>query len=230
MAASEKPPAPTTATPPGAAQKPAFRAVKTLEPDERPQSSSWLMEKVVGPAVVLVLILGGYGIYSRYAQEHPDLWVVNTSDDVVTVKLDGKVVVDKLPPMTSESAAGARRVTLSKGEHRLEGITSSGTTDVKIVVRKNSKGFLFAPGHSQSQCFALVTTAYGQSVRAGIEPLDMQQALWEMPKSVDRWLEESPPTLLVQKGTPATHDDALRMLPCENGRISAEVIRRYELR
>jgi hypothetical protein len=172
---------------------------------------------------LLLLGLGsGCLFWESLVGEPLSLWVINTTNrGPLTIRLDGEVVVKALPSTAVESRAAARRIALDEGAHRVEARTPDGAVvdSAEFRVREKSHGFLFAPAHGADACFVLVRTAYGDSRRAGGQPLSPEQSFWEMPFSIDRWFEASPAQMPVQSGSTGAHDDAVRMLPCQDGAL-----------
>jgi len=79
------------------------------------------------------------------------------------------------------------------------------------------KHFLLSPRHDLRLCFALVTSSYGtRDLPRQVEVLPSGQSLWPIEKYIDRWFEESPEEVMVQKGTSGTYDRSVRMMDCSS--------------
>jgi len=173
--------------------------------------------------LAFALVASSCGLFWESLVGEPiPLWVINsTGVDGVSVKLDGKVVASELKSYGEEAPGMAQRVSLKEGQHRVEALAANGSVidAADLKVGPKTRGFLFAPKHGPDACFAIVRKAYGDSKRSGGQLLFPGTTLWEMPFSIDRWFEPSPDQLAVQSGSTGAHDDAVRMLPCDQGTL-----------
>ncbi len=226
---SAPPPAPAAAAAAGAAGAVAAAPriiVPLVTVDDAPGAplSVWL-----GRAFALVAAVGAvYAVttlYSRYAKNRIDLWVVNTTGTSgMSLVLDGKVVIENIPSTPVESPSSARRVVITSGAHTLEARESNGNLvdTTSIDVPEDSHGFLFAPKRSSETCFGIERTEYGSGSDQRIVPLDPKKPIWEMTSDMDGWFTANPATFSVPAGGGTVVRRSARLMPCvafENGMI-----------
>lgn len=178
--------------------------------------SKW---RLIGGAIVALVVVIGGGIFGWYSYSHPTFYVVNASGkDGITVTIDGEVMVANLKSSLVENPSAAESKMLASGKHKIEAKDAGGkvleTLDVEI--ESGSNGYLFAPGRDKKICFMVQEDTYGSTA---IKPkdvvLDPKKSFWEMPDDIDYWFQDNPDTVQLDQSQSSTIKHALRQHPCD---------------
>ena len=165
-------------------------------------------------------ILGlGAAVGGCYFYTHPVMYFVNTTGaNGVSITIDGEVVASNLQNANSESKSLVASKHVSSGSHKIEAKDSTGKVLESFTekIESGSNGYLFAPKHHKDACFVVQVDTYGRTFGTGPKDLllDRSKNFWVMPSSIDRWFEDTPSSVKLQKGQSSTTKRALRMLPC----------------
>jgi hypothetical protein len=112
--------------------------------------SKW---KIIGGAIVTVVVLLGAGIFGWYSYSHPTFYVFNaTGKDGMTVTIDGEVMVSGLKSSLSETSSAAESKMLGSGKHKIEAKDASGKVieSLEVEIESGSNGYLFAPAATKT--------------------------------------------------------------------------------
>ena len=166
--------------------------------------------------MILILVIIG----AVYASGKSSLRVVNAAGSgPVSIFVDGSLMEKDVPYSPTEDSSKTRSVTIPAGKHKVEAKDSAG----KVLDTQNMEfdGFfatyLYAPAHSPKVCFVYQTDAYGTArVANPFTPLDNTKHIWKVTKSVDRWFQDTPDSVKLdkKKGSSGTTKTALRQITC----------------
>ncbi|HEY3236162.1 MAG TPA: hypothetical protein VGJ84_15705 [Polyangiaceae bacterium] len=183
-----------------------------------PWFSPWMSS---GPLVALLVAPFFYLVH------HPMVRIVNLSDALLEIWVDGRKITT-VEATSAESPAAGVTLRLPAGHRRLEARASGGRSVLAGEVDVHStREHLYAPG-STEYCFWLETTGYGRARADGptIEPMVGAARFWTLPVNVDTWFRENlPPAQGDQRSTGGTLT-AVRQAPCAQ---APAAVRRAEL-
>jgi hypothetical protein len=175
--------------------------------------------KMIGGAIVAVLLLIGGIAFAIYASGHTSMHLVNAAGSGgLTVTVDGEVIAKGLAYSPTEDHSKVESTTISSGKHKIETKDASGKVIDSQTVEFDGwlASYLYAPAHNPKTCFVLQTDAYGTArVANPFQTLDPTRVLWKMPKSVDYWFQDTPDSVqLDKKKQSGTTKTALRQITC----------------
>ncbi len=173
--------------------------------------------KMIGGAIVALVVVIGGAIFGIYSYSHPTFYVVNaTGKDGLTVTIDGEPMVTGLKGSLTESKSATESKMLASGKHKIEAKDAAGKVieTVDVEIKSGSDGYLFAPGRAKTVCFFVQVDTYGSGGGTGSDiPLDATKTFWEMPASIDHWFEDTPMSVDSKSSSVRR---ALRQVPCSD--------------
>ena len=177
-----------------------------------------LIGGIIGGVVIAILVIIG----AVYASGKSSLRVVNAAGaSPVSIFIDGKLVDDSsgkdVPYSPTEDSSKVRSVTIPAGKHKLEAKDATGKVlDTQSMEFDGFFGtYLYAPAHSPKVCFVYQTDAYGSArVANPFTPLDNTKHIWKITKSVDRYFQDTPDSVKLDKKKSGTTKTALRQITC----------------
>ncbi len=175
--------------------------------------------KIIGGAILAVLIAIGAIIGVVWSMTHDTIHIVNTTGrDGVSVFIDGVAVATNLKNAANESWLASDSESVKSGSHKIEAKDATGKLLESLTVsfEGGSNGYLYAPIHSKDVCFVIRTDVYGRVIGNGPRDvlLDRGKNFWPMPSSIDRWFQDTPRTVELGKGQSSATKRALRQVPC----------------
>lgn len=177
--------------------------------------------KVIGGAVLAVVVVLVIAVVGIYSYTHPTLHMINTTGrDGVSVFVDGVAVATNLKNAPTESWLASSSSGIASGSHKVEAKDSTGKVLESFTVdfKSGSDGYLYAPMHSKDVCFVIQTDVYGRVIGNGPKDvlLDRGKNFWEMTSSIDRWFQDTPDSVKLGKGQSSTTKRAVRQLRCSD--------------
>ncbi len=162
--------------------------------------------KMIVSIIGVVLVLGVVGAVFIYSYTHPTIHMINTSGkEGISIYMDGEAIATKMKNAPTESWLASESKMVPSGKHKFEAKDAGGKVidTITIEIESGSNGYLYAPAHDKDVCFYIQVDEYGRTY--GAKPprdqlLDPKRTFWEMKTSIDRWFQDNPNRVQLQKG------------------------------